>query len=219
MAGFFLGLSSGPQAKEGDAMSDSLPERPDLAQLGRRAKELRDAARRGDPVALERLSRHHPPPAQGKVTLAAAQLVVAREFGFPSWARLKAAVETKLRAGRPNPAPPEEAHWRVSVFVCGVERPLALASRTEPMLEFADSDGRRLASVEADWTTEEMGSRPPPTLTGQLWSPSTGGHLGNRGAMTSSRHRLHPVCSHLAVRRPSEAGHFLGTRPSRSWST
>jgi ankyrin repeat protein len=33
-------------------MSDSLPERPDLAQLRRRAKELRDAARRGDAAAF-----------------------------------------------------------------------------------------------------------------------------------------------------------------------
>ena len=41
-------------------MSDSLPERPDLDQLRRRAKELRDAARRGDAAALERFARHHP---------------------------------------------------------------------------------------------------------------------------------------------------------------
>ena len=57
--GLFLGLSSGPQATEGDAVSDSLPERPDLGQLRRRAKELRDAARQGDAEALERLARHH----------------------------------------------------------------------------------------------------------------------------------------------------------------
>ena len=40
-------------------MSTSLPERPDLDQLRRRAKELRDAARNGDPVAAERVARHH----------------------------------------------------------------------------------------------------------------------------------------------------------------
>ena len=43
-------------------MSDSLPERPDLDQLRRRAKELRDAARRGDAAASGAV---RPPPPLG----------------------------------------------------------------------------------------------------------------------------------------------------------
>jgi ankyrin repeat protein len=74
-------------------MSDSLPEHPDLGQLRRQAKELRDDARRSEPRAVERLARHHASTPGGVVTLAAAQLVIAREFGFASWPRLKAAVE------------------------------------------------------------------------------------------------------------------------------
>ena len=74
-------------------MSTSLPERPDLDQLRRQAKELRDAARRGDPDAVERFARHHGSAPQGVVALAAAQLVIARELGFASWPQLKAAVE------------------------------------------------------------------------------------------------------------------------------
>src|SRR5260221_9679589 len=74
-------------------MSVSLPERPDLAQLRRQAKELRDAARREEAGAVERFVRHHGSAPQGAVTLAAAQLVIARELGFASWPRLKAAVE------------------------------------------------------------------------------------------------------------------------------
>src|SRR5258708_16080862 len=74
-------------------MSDSLPERPDLAQLRRQAKELRDAARSEEAGAVERFVRHHGSAPQGAVTLAAAQLVIARELGFASWPRLKAAVE------------------------------------------------------------------------------------------------------------------------------
>jgi ankyrin repeat protein len=73
-------------------MSDSLPERPDLDQLRRQAKELRDAARRGDAAAAGRFTRHHPSARQGAVSLAAAQLVIARELGFASWPRLKAAI-------------------------------------------------------------------------------------------------------------------------------
>jgi len=74
-------------------MSTSLPERPDMDQLRRQAKELRDAAREGDPGAFERLARHHSSALKGPVTLAAAQLVVARELGFASWPQLKAAVD------------------------------------------------------------------------------------------------------------------------------
>jgi ankyrin repeat protein len=69
-----------------------LPERPDLDQLRRLAKELRDAARAGDPGAVERVKRHLRPSAD-PLALAAAQLAVAREHGFTSWPRLKAAVE------------------------------------------------------------------------------------------------------------------------------
>jgi ankyrin repeat protein len=72
---------------------DPLSQRPDLGQLRRRAKELRDAARAGDAGAVQRLARHHPAPPPGPVRLAAAQLVIARELGFPSWPRLTAALE------------------------------------------------------------------------------------------------------------------------------
>lgn len=75
-------------------MSASLPGRPNLGQLRRQAKELRDAARRWEAGALDRVARNHRAAPQGGVTLAAAQLVIARELGFASWPRLKAAVES-----------------------------------------------------------------------------------------------------------------------------
>jgi ankyrin repeat protein/predicted Fe-Mo cluster-binding NifX family protein len=81
-------------------MSSSLPERPDLDQLRRQAKELRDAARNGDPMAAERVARHHPSAPAGALSLAAAQLVIARELGFSSWPKLKQAVDVST-------APPE----------------------------------------------------------------------------------------------------------------
>jgi ankyrin repeat protein len=74
-------------------MSASLPDHPDLDQLRRQAKELRDAARSEDAGALERFARHHPSALPGAVSLTAAQLVVAREHGFSSWPKLKAAVD------------------------------------------------------------------------------------------------------------------------------
>lgn len=75
-------------------MSRSLPDRPNLDQLRRRAKELRDAARAGEPSALNRFASHLAAPSRGEaVSLAAAQVVIAREHGFVSWPRLKAAVD------------------------------------------------------------------------------------------------------------------------------
>src|SRR6266550_2718568 len=73
---------SAPQSRtmrrwRGDDMpSQALPPRPSLDQLRRRAKELRDAARSGDPSALSRVTAHTPAAGPGPVTLAAAQLAV-----------------------------------------------------------------------------------------------------------------------------------------------
>jgi len=79
---------------------DSLPEQPDLGQLRRRAKELRDTAQRGDAAALDRLARQHPSGRGRTVRLATAQLVIARELGFPSWPRLIAAIAASAAVRR-----------------------------------------------------------------------------------------------------------------------
>ena len=75
-----------------------------LEQLRKQAKELVKAARAGDADALERLDGREP-------ILARAQLVVAREHGYPSWPALVAAAEASaaeiVRAatsGRPTRA-------------------------------------------------------------------------------------------------------------------
>ena len=64
-----------------------LPARPDLDQLRRQARELHRAALAGDADALRRLRQ-----VSGTVGLSAAQLAIAREYGFASWPRLKAEV-------------------------------------------------------------------------------------------------------------------------------
>src|SRR5487761_881225 len=83
-------------------MSGPLPDRPDLDQLRRRARELGDAACHGDQVALGRVHAQLPERQDGPVTLAIAQLVVAREHGFASWPKLKAAVDAWAVASRPQ---------------------------------------------------------------------------------------------------------------------
>jgi hypothetical protein len=79
-----------------------LPDRPDADQLRRQARELHRAAVSGDASALGRLRE-----VSGKVTLSTAQLAIARDYGFPSWPRLKAEVaRRRAEAGRSDQAGP-----------------------------------------------------------------------------------------------------------------
>ena len=96
-----------------------LPARPDLDQLRHQAKDLLHAAQRGDPAAIGRISA-----VSGPVMLSAAQLAIAREYGFASWAKLKLEVErrdilnsrdlsrlTRLLAEHPEMATEKMQHW------------------------------------------------------------------------------------------------------------
>ena len=75
--------------RQGDVMTN-LPARPDIDQLRHRARDLLRAARSGDQAAAARIGA-----VADSMTLAAAQLAVAREHGFASWPRLKAEVEAR----------------------------------------------------------------------------------------------------------------------------
>ncbi len=81
--------------KHGGYVNKTLPERPSLEMLKSQAKELLQSIQSGDSAALERVvaavgtSREH--------TLTNAQWVIAREYGFESWTRLKHRVE-EIRA-------------------------------------------------------------------------------------------------------------------------
>ena len=68
----------------------TLPSRPNLDHLRRQARDLLRAARAGDEAAVARMGT-----VSGRLTLAAAQLAVAREYGFASWARLAAEVQAR----------------------------------------------------------------------------------------------------------------------------
>jgi ankyrin repeat protein len=68
----------------------ALPDRPSLDHLANQAKRLLSSFRSGDPDAMRRVAEFHPRPAPAaSFSLHDAQLVVAREYGFASWPRLK----------------------------------------------------------------------------------------------------------------------------------
>ena len=78
-----------------------LPASPNLEQQRKQARELLRAARAAEPEALRRFREHHP---QGSGSrLADAQLVIAREYGFASWPKLKAFIDQVSRPGPTRP--------------------------------------------------------------------------------------------------------------------
>ena len=91
----------------------TLPPRPDLAQLKRQAHELHKLQREKKASAAARIVANHPEfrnrspqdVLAGPIALADAQLVVAREYGFPSWAALKHDVEAAKRVAPFKPHP------------------------------------------------------------------------------------------------------------------
>lgn len=96
-----------------------LPTRPDLGQLRNQAKDLVHAATAGDGDAASRIHRF-----SDRLTLTSAQLTLAREYGFPSWPKLKTEVErrrllddgdlgglTAMLAGQPDLAVATMEHW------------------------------------------------------------------------------------------------------------
>ncbi|MBI1176243.1 ankyrin repeat domain-containing protein [bacterium] len=80
-------------------MTKSLPSRPNLEQLKNQAKDLLKSLKLGDASAHARFAEYHPKwsAAQaGEMALADAQLVIAREYGFASWAKLREHVHARL---------------------------------------------------------------------------------------------------------------------------
>jgi len=68
----------------------TLPAHPNLDQLRRQAKDLLRAAGSGDGDAVEQIRL-----VSDRITLASAQLALARSYGFASWPALKAEVEAR----------------------------------------------------------------------------------------------------------------------------
>ncbi len=80
-----------------------LPLSPDLDHLKQQAKRLLKAQRAGDPDARARVRAQQVRGVQGDpFRLTDAQWVVAKEYGFPNWARLKAFVEAEAPAHTPG---------------------------------------------------------------------------------------------------------------------
>lgn len=90
------------------AKPSNTPFHINFEQQKKRAKELLCDLKTGDQSAIERFKQHHPKSASLSPDdiiatlprLSEAQLLIARELGLPSWAKLKAHAETMEAAGQ-----------------------------------------------------------------------------------------------------------------------
>lgn len=114
----------------------SLPFAANAGQLRKQAKDLLRGYRSGAPDALARITAVLP---SGEIRLAQAQLVVAREYGFPSWPRLRAYVERLGVAG------PDMWH-------AFVDDPHYYAERTAGLLESARDGTPDAVAAFARWS-------------------------------------------------------------------
>ena len=117
--------------------SSSLPARPSLEQLRKRAKELLRAVRAEEPAALARMRAQVAAPKSA--TLADAQFVIAREHGFVSWAKLKRYVLAVERPGDFDEAIWGRDSWPFLVAVLeGREATVREMLRADPTLARAE---------------------------------------------------------------------------------
>ena len=163
-------------ASEHDQSSfvEALPSRPNLEMQRKRAKNLLRAASSGDADALRRIRALHPrPPAGDSLTLADAQLVVARGYGFESWAAMRRKIDslTKtpleqfvsgLHAGdKEQVRALLEAHAEVRAAVNGSGgpfggRPAMAARKNLPLLDVLIEYGADL-NLKSDWWAGPFG--------------------------------------------------------------
>ena len=95
----------------------TLPDRPDLDQLRRRARELQRAASAREPEAVDLLTRHLGAVPEAPVPLHLAQLALARAAGFSGWPRLVAQVRTVQATTRDPSEPPAATDGPVADLV------------------------------------------------------------------------------------------------------
>ena len=75
-------------ASQSPQESRSLPERPDLQQLKKQAKELLKGYRAGDSAAVAEVETYEQEPNPAEFALNDSQRVLARAYGFASWGKL-----------------------------------------------------------------------------------------------------------------------------------
>jgi hypothetical protein len=180
--------------------SRDLPARPDLDQLRRQAKELRAAAAQGDAAALARVAAIPELAGRDGLLLTQAQLVIARELGFPSWARLALHLEHARASHQELAARFIESACVVSAQRRGDARVARGILLHDPAVGRADlacaaaaceADAvRRLLAAQPALASAEVGPRRWPPLLYLCFSCLAGDHERRAGALAIARELL-----------------------------
>ena len=137
-----------------------LPENADLVNLKKRAKQLLKLARSGDLDALARLQNNSPRKIHtsdfATLKLSYVQLVIAREYGFASWPKLIATLESGEHVavsdeldGAPNVVP--LVPLRDYIIYPGMEMPLYVGrSKSLNAIEVAGHDQQIFLCLQKD---------------------------------------------------------------------
>jgi hypothetical protein len=196
----------------------SLPDRPDLEQQKRQAKELLQAFNAGDAEARARV-RAELPDKQG-VALADAQFVLAREYGFSNWAALKEHIDGQTDSGRSLLERVHDAfrrHDAAAVRRLLVQHPELRARINDPIFSFnspaivAYANDERMVDVLL-----ELGA--DPNRRSEWWA---GGFHALYSATGAAAERLlaagavPDACAAAHLDRPDLLGRLLAEDPAR----
>ncbi len=147
-----------------------LPSRPHLQHLKNQARDLVKAHRGNDAEAAARIKAHLPRLAnstkeiigKARFTILDAQLVIAHEYGFPSWPKLKECVEGDTAVAKLPHHPfskdlqyyTDRAEGLLSVHKTGQQRALDLIRTSHPKFKEATDEEIRSAEItleDAKW--------------------------------------------------------------------
>lgn len=144
-----------------------LPPNPRLEQCRKQAKELVKAHRADDPEAVARIKQHLPQLSgatesqirSADFRLSDAQLIIAREYGFPSWPKLKRYIESVSGAGAARCRPfikempyyEDRAYGLLSAYQTGQKRAFQIIKEFHP--RFANASEAEIRT--ADFTLED----------------------------------------------------------------
>jgi hypothetical protein len=152
-----------------------MPNRPHIDSFRRQARALQRAVRTGDPDALARLARHHrgaAPDGDNGIQLSVAQLVVAREYGFPSWPALTRYLDTVAEHG-----------WDTGLGAAAVDDPAREFCRLA-CLTYSREDGpERWAGAR------ELLARHPDLTRGSIWAAAAAARPDDVGRLLAERPR------------------------------
>ncbi len=147
----------------------ALPAVPSLEQQRKLARDLLDAVRAHDPEALTRVRVHHPrfaaeratEPDPAALSLHDAQLVLAREYGFPSWPKLKAHIDAVIGSRRTHPLErglayyDDRARGLLTVLADGAPSTLEQVRGWHPEYAGAPDETIRAAAAAGSFTLDD----------------------------------------------------------------